>query len=463
MPHIKSTLIILFFLFTISSAFAQKRLGDKFIKEIKQQKTDSLQTNTLIAWMDIEESGIYDLGTFYPKEVIAIGQKEKNTNVEAIGQVLLGYYFHTNENEPKALEHFLKALQLGEQQNNARVMLRLYYFTSFYDNTNRLKYLQKVNELAKQTKELNWQILASLETGKSYLYKNQYDLALQHLQRAYEITLKFKKGFDVDVMILTSLGYTYNRLHNPTLALAYFRLGLQAVCKINTNQELMMAYNGLASYFKETNNTDSTFYYATKLYKLTESNPSSGQKAEASQMLYEIYKGRGDAGNALKYFEIFTTAKDSLNSIAKTKKIEGLLMLEKERQKELTEKRVQEEERNNRNLQYSAIALGLICFVILFLLLSQTVIVNQKLISFLGTLALLIIFEFLNLLFHPYLGDVTHHSPILMLIAMVCIAALLVPLHHKIEHIVVHKLTEKNKKIRLAAAKKTIEKLEVTP
>jgi hypothetical protein len=81
-------------------------------------------------------------------------------------------------------------------------------------------------------------------------------------------------------------------------------------------------------------------------------------------------------------------------------------------------------------------------------------------IEFLGVIALLIVFEFLNLLLHPFLERVTHHSPVLMLLALVCIAALLVPLHHKIEHWATTKLVKKNKAIRLASAKKTIEELD---
>lgn len=464
MPQVKPSLTILFILFTAFSAIAQNKLADKFINELKQQKTDSLQTNIVLSWMNLEDTGLYD-SPYYPRQIIAIGQKEKNTDVEAIGLANLGYYFYTTENQPLALEQFLKAMQLGEQRNNPRVMLRLYHLMGFHDEANRLKYFQKALTIAEQTKELNWQTLITLEIGDIYFFKlKQYDLALQHYQRAYEMNLQLnktgKQGFDLDVDILTSLGSTYQKLNKPTLAVAYFRLGLQAVCKVNTNREFTIAYESLASYFKKAKNVDSAFYYASKFYNLTQSNPSYIKKAAASQMLYEIYKERGDTGNALKYHEIFTTAKDSLNSIAKTKKLESLLVQEKERQKELTEKREQEQERNKRNLQYSAIALGLICFVILFLLLSRTVIVNQKLISFLGTLALLIIFEFLNLLLHPYLGELTHHSPILMLITMVCIAAILVPLHHKIEHKVVHQLLEKNKKLRLAAAKKIIEQQE---
>ena len=80
-------------------------------------------------------------------------------------------------------------------------------------------------------------------------------------------------------------------------------------------------------------------------------------------------------------------------------------------------------------------------------------------IEFLGVVALLIVFEFINLLLHPFLEGITHHSPVLMLLALVCIAALLAPLHHKTENWATHKLVEKNKLMRLAAAKKTIEQL----
>ena len=49
---------------------------------------------------------------------------------------------------------------------------------------------------------------------------------------------------------------------------------------------------------------------------------------------------------------------------------------------------------------------------------------------------------------------------LLMLLALVSIAALLVPLHHKVKKWSTTKLVEKNKQIRLVAAKKTIEELE---
>ena len=133
------------------------------------------------------------------------------------------------------------------------------------------------------------------------------------------------------------------------------------------------------------------------------------------------------------------------------------------RQQELDAEKIKAEDERKQNIQYALIALGLFTFIILFLLLSRSFITNTRLIEFLGVMALLIVFEFLNLLLHPFLEQVTHHTPVLMLLVLVCIAALLIPLHQKLEKWATAKLVEKNKAIRLANAKKTIEKLEEKP
>jgi len=146
---------------------------------------------------------------------------------------------------------------------------------------------------------------------------------------------------------------------------------------------------------------------------------------------------------------------------AKTVQQTQLLAFEENvRQQQLAEEKIKLEEQRKENIQFALIALGIISFIILFLLLSRSFITNAKMIEFFGVIALLIVFEFLNLLLHPFLERITHHSPILMLLALVCIAALLVPLHHRAEKWATQKLIEKNKQIRLDAAKRTIEKLE---
>ncbi len=133
---------------------------------------------------------------------------------------------------------------------------------------------------------------------------------------------------------------------------------------------------------------------------------------------------------------------------------------EMERQRELTEARRLENIERKNNIQYAGIALGITLACLLFLLLSRSFIVNERIVKFLGILILLMVFEFLNLILHPYLETLTHHTPALMLLAMVLIAALLIPTHHYLEHWVTKKMVQKNRKVRLATAKKIVARLE---
>ena len=103
---------------------------------------------------------------------------------------------------------------------------------------------------------------------------------------------------------------------------------------------------------------------------------------------------------------------------------------------------------------------AIITFLILFFTLSRSIIVKEKFIEFFGILGLLAVFEFINLFISPYLASATNDSPILMLIMLITIGTLLIPMHHKLEKWITIIMVVKNRKIRLAAAHKPIEKLE---
>jgi hypothetical protein len=199
---------------------------------------------------------------------------------------------------------------------------------------------------------------------------------------------------------------------------------------------------------------------ARQIMKIGEENNIADVKRIAAGYLRKISDYNRQTDSAY-YFSLLELAmKDSVFNRDNLNKIQSLAFSEQLRVIEEEGKRAKEEEQRKQNIQYALIALGIITFVILFLALSRRHITNTKVIQFLGIVALLLVFEFLNLLLHPLLERITHHNPILMLLALVCIAAILVPIHHKLEKWATHKLVEKNKAIRLAAAKKTIEQLE---
>ena len=182
-------------------------------------------------------------------------------------------------------------------------------------------------------------------------------------------------------------------------------------------------------------------------------------KLAAANIKKELFDKLNQTDSAYYYSKVESATRELIFNQANQNTIQALAFKEQLRSIEDEAKKTEEAQQRKENIQYALIALGILTLLMLYLLLSRSFITNTKLIEFFGVVALLIVFEFLNLLLHPFLERVTHHSPVLMLLALVCIAALLVPLHHKVEHWATKKLVEKNKQIRLAAAKKTIEQL----
>ena len=176
--------------------------------------------------------------------------------------------------------------------------------------------------------------------------------------------------------------------------------------------------------------------------------------------LRQTYEGLRRPDSAYYFAKLELAYRDSLFNSQKLSDLQNITFAEQVRQGEEAIKEAEAALERKDNLQYAAIALGLVIFVVAFLLFSRTVIANQGVIRFLGVLSLLVLFEFINLLLHPYIGSLTDDSPVLMLLSMVCLAALLIPLHHRLEHWITHKMVEKNKHIRLEAAKKTIAQFE---
>ena len=92
-------------------------------------------------------------------------------------------------------------------------------------------------------------------------------------------------------------------------------------------------------------------------------------------------------------------------------------------------------------LQLLFIAIFIPGFFLLTLLLSR-IRLHVRLIKILGVLSLLILFEYLTLLLHPYVAEITHHTPVYEMLIFVSIAAILIPAHHRVENLLIKWLTK---------------------
>jgi exosortase/archaeosortase len=84
----------------------------------------------------------------------------------------------------------------------------------------------------------------------------------------------------------------------------------------------------------------------------------------------------------------------------------------------------------------------IVCFMTGFILLSRKR-SAVKIVRFLGIVGLLLVFEFIALLTHPWIEELTHHSPVWSLLLLVLLASVLVPAHHYFEKLIKEKLVHR--------------------
>jgi uncharacterized membrane protein len=190
----------------------------------------------------------------------------------------------------------------------------------------------------------------------------------------------------------------------------------------------------------------------TGLISLQAAQPSDHKKGviNDAKILRESYFAINRQDSAYYYGIMEVNYRDTAFDEQSINQVYDMTLAEQIRQNEEAENLKEQKQKSKRNIQYSAIALVIVSFLILFLLFSRSI----------RIIGLLITFEFINLLVHPYLAHFTHDSPFLILLCMVMIAALLVPIHHYLDGKVTHQLVEKNKRLKIAAARMLLEKYD---
>jgi tetratricopeptide (TPR) repeat protein len=457
----KKTIVLFSLLVSITAAFSQNDSIDIKLQKIDTEKDDNTRIDLIVGLSNAETDPLSDMQL--SQKILLRSQKNRDKILEALALSGIGFNYRSFGNTPKSLEYNLKANALAWETGNEKIIAftdnnLAHNYRDLADFSKAIRLYLSTYELAKKVNCFYMQTWALGNLASVYFLMNKMDSSLMYAQRDYELSIRIHY-FNYLSGTFVYLGRIHGKLGNSMLAISYFDMAIQEGFKTKSSKQLNLAYTAKAQYFHDISQEDSSVVYAKKAIAIVKPTSFSNLRLNPSKLLFDIYRNI-NIDSAFKYSEIFRITNDSVYS-AKTIQQTQLMTFEDEiRQQELVSEKIKSEEQRQQNLQYALIALGIIIFIILFLLLSRSFITNSRLIEFFGILALLIVFEFLNLLLHPFLEKVTNHTPVLMLVALVCIAAFLIPLHHRVEKWSTAKLVEKNKKIRLANAKKTIEKLE---
>lgn len=297
------------------------------------------------------------------------------------------------------------------------------------------------------------------DMAQYYLFSHRLDSALHYTQE-FEATSRLVRstGF------LYGAWYTYANIYAEMgeleLAQLYFTKAEQLSGSITLAESKLRFYDGYIPFLLTHQRKKEAHNAALRLMVMSMAENNDNMKLDGAGFLRQVYDSLQQYDSAYHYARMEAKLNKRIFSQENNNKVQSLAFTEQLRDMEEAAKRTEAAEQRRQNIQYALIALGIILLLTVYLLLSRRFITSARLIEFFGVVALLIVFEFLNLLLHPFLERVTNHSPLLMLIVLVAIAAILVPLHHRLEKWATNRLVAKNRQIRLALAKKTIADLE---
>lgn len=400
--------------------------------------------------------------------LLQIAQALKNDSLLSIGYNWVGSYFAFNRGDNiTALEYYFKAIPLAEKAHDLRRVSSLYFDIALVYFT-------------LQNKE---QALLNIRKGGNSLPDSNfpmYDFMLLQYQRNMAAYFLWDKQYDSCIHYTQALEETCNRLQSISFrygayyisAAAYAGKGDDALADVffNKARELTPEINSLSgrlpyfeyyiSFLLHNKRLPEALSQARLLMALSKEADNNNMKRSGAGLLQQVFDALHQTDSAYYYAKMEAGVNATIFNQDNSNKIQALAFNEQLRLMEEQVQKAEEAQQRKENVQYVLMTIGIIVFLIMYLLLSRSFITNPRLIRFFGVLALLIVFEFLNLLLHPFLEKITHHSPVWILVALVCMASLLVPLHHRLEKWATTRLIEKNRRIRLAAARKTIQELE---
>jgi tetratricopeptide (TPR) repeat protein len=418
------------------AAYAQKNNISSLKTQIASHTSDTAGVELLRKLSRQIQSTRPDSALIYAQQGLDLARKLSYSKGEADCMDRLGVVLWKNGKYDRALAFLLGSLKLRETiKDRLGVLMSLndigIVYSDQLDNVEALHYHFKAKAAAEALHDNRRLSIVLANIGNCYIKLNKIDSALSFEMQAYTIqhTLNDLSALSNTLSILGDINY---KMGHNALALDYYRLSVTYAIKNDDQSGLADTYNSTAQLYKQTGVTDSSIYYAEHALNAAKAAMYPEGIYHASSLLTDIYRGKNEHLE-LTYLKTALTAKDSMFNAEKIKQVQTLSFNEAARQVEIAEEKHHEEEARIINLQMIGIVIFIPFFFLVLLLLSKSH-THPKVIEFMGVISLLLVFEFITLFIHPFVQRISNHLPVLELVILVVLAAILVPMHHKLTH-----------------------------
>lgn len=388
--------------------------------------------------------------TFISAQTTAEKSKHKNKDwLEIMTYNGLAGFYTSIEDYDRAIDYQYKSLAYAKKNNNTADMFNMmfsiggnYSLAKKYDAAKNI--YAEAMRIADSLKRPEYKTQGQIGMVNTMINGPEAEKSLEYLSSNPEIAELFSR---VNLTYILDFGKAqiYNIIRKYDSARVYFDKSVPVFEKYASVSALPGIYHQYASFLYNSGNYPKAISYLRIASSINDSLKANNSNKDIYELLDSCYQKTGDYKMALFYNGLFQKAKLDAEEKSRAKDILSLEITAENQRKERLEKEEAEARNRRHNWQYMGIVFGI---VTLFILLAVLGLFNVpiKWVRALGFISFIFLFEFIILLADTWIHHITHGEPFKVIGIKVVLIAVLLPLHHFLEHKVVHYLTAKKHK-----------------
>jgi tetratricopeptide (TPR) repeat protein len=405
--------------------------------------SDSVRVVTELSYANTLIAKDENLGAF-KKYINALNITEELDNDALrlnIYQRLADFYAKIKQGE-KAKDYYVKMIKLAQKNKEKDTEIGAYVSLIFFyieqkDFSNAREYLKVLQEkCAASTKDILKTQAVIVEVN--LLFKEDINKVPQYIRNNPKLVADLRQwGYGSEADKVLALMYS---LENKKDSAEYYFAKSKSVMKPNENPVTIMSWNNsYAKHLERNGKISEAVLLMEKNVALSEQIGSITAQKEFRGLLDSLYIKMGnknlEAANKLILYQL----KDSLDKQEKAKDVLNIEIDAENKRVERENIINAEKLRTKHNLQYMGITAAIISLFVVLAALGKFR-VKPWLIRGLGFFSFILLFEFIILLADKQIHHITHGDPLQILLIKIVLIALLLPLHHWLEHKVIRYL-----------------------
>lgn len=303
----------------------------KIYKDPSQKIENRLEALYSLAW-DVYLESNPDSSLYYADLLLELATEVSNIQYQANALLTKGEALEIKGFFKQSVNFKTKSLKLFESindQQGAGAALAnigtIYYHIEEYDNA--LRYFNRGLEYDKMFKDSIGMTHTIINIGAVEKQLKQYDKALNTYRKSLSLISDLNlPDQELKSHVLNNIGSLYISKNQLDSAQHYLWLVLDLQNEFESSTILVNTLNNLGKVHYLLGDNKNALKYSLESMRLARENKSLVEEKSAAYNLYEVYKIKGDATNALSMLELYYAKRDQIMSDENSKELSRLEM-----------------------------------------------------------------------------------------------------------------------------------------